>query len=119
ARQDAADIGQRLQLSLQGDTYDAEAWNGFYNDYIGSGGDPQNFNAFVTRHLKAANEGMIAEFQRQRILDDRVQRRYRQLQLRQSTDNIITQPYGVPGTSGGLQQDVLAAAEPPAVDLVQ
>lgn len=117
ARQDAANLGERVQLSLQGGTYDSEAVNGFYDDYVGSGGDPQNFNAFIMRHMKSAREGAITEFQRQQLLDERVKRKYRQLQLRQSMDTPITQSLMPTGNPPSIVDDARADAEPIETDL--
>lgn len=83
-RKQIEQLGTKVQLAMQGDNLDAETVTDFAQKYERSGGDMQNFNAFIGRHLGDATRGSMQEFRNQLEADTELGRAYRRMESERS-----------------------------------
>jgi hypothetical protein len=84
-RDQIANVGAHMQMSLESGRFDREAAGNFMLDYEKAGGDVQNFNAFMMRTFQNARAGSMSEFRREMEQDGIVKRAYNRMLIERST----------------------------------
>lgn len=77
-RDKMAELGAKLQAG------GVEDWGSFATEYESAGGDLQNFNGFVMRHMQTASEGKLAKFRQEVEAEGTLSRSVNRMQYRES-----------------------------------
>jgi hypothetical protein len=86
-RQASYDAAHRDKMAELGATLQAggvEDWGSFATEYESAGGDLQNFNGFVMRHMQTASEGKLSKFRQEVEADSALSHSINRMQYRES-----------------------------------